>query len=372
MIGRCIHILAIIILASICAPAAIANSVRLKDMGRFDGWRDNPVVGYGIVTGLSSSGDSPRNQVTKMALKNALARLGLEIDPSQIQSRNVAVVMVTATLPPSANIGDRLDVTVNSIGDARSLAGGTLLMTPLKGPDGQVYALAQGALVIGAYNFQADQNVSQKNYPAAGALPNGATVERSVTAQLETVPGSIRYVLRDPDFSTAEAVARSINLEFSAPIASVISADMINISTEKWNAAMNSMLARIENVRITPDSVSRIVINEKTGTVVAGGNVRISDVVIAQGDIKVTVEVDNSASQPNIFGGFVRDSGGFIVTNTKLSVSEEKDIVYRAPGTSVADLVQGLSKAKVPTRTMIAILQAMKAAGAVHADIVVQ
>ncbi|MFC4291062.1 flagellar basal body P-ring protein FlgI [Sphingorhabdus arenilitoris] len=372
MIRYILTIAAMVAFSLLNVSAAVANPVRLKDLGRFDGWRDNPVVGYGIVTGLSSSGDSPRSQVTKIALKNALARLGMEIDSSQIQSRNVAVVMVTATLPPSANVGDRLDVTVNSIGDARSLAGGTLLMTPLKGPDGQVYALAQGPLVIGAYSFQADQNVSQKNYPAAGTLPNGATVERSVSANLENIPGSIRYILRDPDFSTAEAVARSINFEFSAPIASVVSADLVSISTENWKAAINSLLVRIENVRVTPQSVSRIVINERTGTVVAGGNVTISDVVIAQGDIKVTVEIDNSASQPNIFGGFVRDGSGFVVTNTKLSVSEEKDIVYRAPGSTVADLVQGLSKAKVSTRTMIAILQAMKAAGAVHADIVVQ
>jgi flagellar P-ring protein FlgI len=366
----------LIVLGLLCTfmplSEAAASPVRLKDLGRFEGWRDNPLVGYGIVTGLSGTGDSPRNEVTRQALKNALGRLGIIVTADQVQSRNVAVVMVTATLPPSANVGDKIDISVTSIGDARSLAGGSLLMTPLLGPDQQSYALAQGALVIGGYRFEAEQNLRQKNYPTAGILPSGGTVERAVEANLQRDPGGITFVLRDPDFTTAETIASGINQNFGGGIASVKSADAVFISTGKMSGPLNSFLARIENVAIRPDQVARIVINERSGTVVAGGGVQISNVVIAQGDIKVSVSIDNSASQPNIYGGFVRDARGLVVTNTRLDVDEDRNAVLRFPGTSVADLVQGLSRAEVPTRTMIAILQAMKAAGALHADVIVQ
>lgn len=358
--------------ASLAISEAIASPIRLKDLGRFQGWRDNPLVGYGIVTGLSGTGDSPRNEVTRQALKNTLGRLGINVTADQVQSRNVAVVMVTATLPPSANVGDKIDISVTSIGDARSLAGGTLLMTPLLGPDQQSYALAQGALVIGGYRFEAEQNLRQKNYPTAGILPSGGTVERAVEANLQSDPRGVTFVLRDPDFTTAEMVANGINQSFGFGVASVKSADAVYISTDKMAGSLNSYLARIENVSVAPDRIARIVINERSGTVVAGGDVQISDVVIAQGDIKVSVAINNSAGQPNFYGGFVRDARGLVITNSKLDVEEDRSAVLQFPGTSIADLVQGLSKAKVPTRAMIAILQAMKAAGALHADIIVQ
>jgi flagellar P-ring protein FlgI len=365
------HLLFILAALMSLTPAS-ANEVRLKDLGRFQGWRDNALIGYGIVTGLSGTGDSSRNEVTKQALKNALGRLGISVTPDQVQSRNVAVVMVVATLPPSANVGDKIDVSVNSIGDARSLAGGTLLMTPLLGPDQQPYALAQGALIVGGYRVEADQNLKQKNYPTAGILPNGATVERSVEADLKSSQGGVTFILRDPDFTTAESVAAGINRAFGYGTANVKSADAVQISTLNWQGPLNSYLAQIENVYVHPDRLARVVINERTGTVVAGGDVQISDVVVAQGDIKVSVTIDNSYGQSNINGGFVRDARGLVVTNTRLDVDEDRNAVMRFPSASVADLIQGLSRAEVPTRTMIAILQAMKAAGALHADIIVQ
>jgi flagellar P-ring protein FlgI len=358
--------------AALCgATAAYANEARLKDIGRFDGWRDNPLVGYGVVTGLAGSGDSPRNEVTRQAMRNVLARMGITLTADQIQSRNVAVVMVTATLPPSANVGDRIDVSVSSVGDARSLAGGSLLMTPLLGPDQRTYALAQGQLVVGGYRFDADQNLKQKNYPTVGILPDGATVENAVEASLVQADGRLRFLLRNPDFTTAENAAREINSFLGMGAAAVQSADSITISTANWNGALNSLLTGIENLSIRTDLPARIVINERSGTVVAGGGVRISDVAIAQGDIKVTVAIDNSYGQPNIYGGFVRDARGLVVTNTRLDV-DETDAIIRSSGTSVADLFQGLSRAKVKTRDMIAIVQAMKAAGALHAEIIVQ
>ncbi len=364
--------LLILLMALLPLSAAGANSVRLKDLGRFQGWRDNALVGYGIVTGLSGTGDSSRNEVTRQALKNALGRLGISVTPDQVQSRNVAVVMITATLPASANVGDKIDVSVNSIGDARSLAGGTLLMTPLLGPDQQPYALAQGALVVGGYRVEAEQNLRQKNYPTAGILPGGATIERAVEADLKSAQGGVTFILRDPDFTTAEKVALGINAQLGYGVATVKSADAIHIALSNPNGPLNSYLAQIENISVRPDRLARIVINERTGTVVAGGDVQISDVVVAQGDIKVSVSIDNSYGQSNVYGGFVRDARGLVVSNTRLDVEENKNAVMRFPGASVADLVQGLNKADVPTRTMIAILQAMKAAGALHADVIVQ
>ncbi len=354
-----------------CSATAPAETVRLKDLGRFLGWRDNALIGYGIVTGLAGSGDSPRSVATRQALSNALSRLGASVAPDDLQSRNVAAVVVTATLPPAASIGDRIDVTVTSVGDARSLAGGTLLMTPLLGPDHRDYALAQGALVAGGYNFRDNANLRQKNYPASGVVTDGATVETPVDANLVNKDGQLTFVLQDPDFTTAQRVADSLNQALSANVARAKSAEAIVIDT--GGGDVNRFIASIENVSVSPDQIARVVINERSGTVVAGGLVKISSVVVAQGDIKVSISVDNQAPQPYLYGGYTPKGRDLIATNTKLEVSDASDdVVARFPNTTVADLVRGLARARVATRDMIAILQAIKAAGALHAQIVVQ
>lgn len=353
-----------------CASPAFADVVRVKDLGRFLGWRDNPLVGYGIVTGLAGSGDSPRNAATRQALANVLSRLGASVPPEVLQSRNVAAVMVTATLPPSANPGDRIDATVTSIGDARSLVGGTLLMTPMMGPDQHPYALAQGSLVVGGYQFQDSVNLRQKNYPTSGTVPGGATVESAVGVQLLGADRKLTFILKDPDFTTAQRIADGLNRELGFGIATVRGADAVSIDPRGGD--VNRLISQIEAVGVSPDQLARVVINERSGTVVAGGNVRISDVVISQGDIKVSVTVDREASQPYIYGGFAPDVRSLIVTNSKLDVSEEGEAHVHVPDSTVTDLVEALSRAKVGTRNTIAILQAVKAAGALHADIVVQ
>jgi flagellar P-ring protein FlgI len=353
-------------------PSAVAaGPVRLKELGRIDGWRDNALIGYGIVTGLAGSGDSPRSGVTRQALKNALSRLGVNVAADDLQSRNVAAVIVTATLPPSARVGDRIDITVTSIGDARSLAGGTLLLTPLVGPDQRSYALAQGSLVVGGFRFDADGNLSQKNYPTTGLLPNGATVETAVSAGIDPAAPTLTYLLKTPDYSTATRTADAINLRLGRPVATVQSAEAILIDT-RGAGAVGRLIATLEDVTIIPDGVARVVVNERSGTVVAGSGVQLSDVVIAQGDLKISVTLDNRPSQPGIYGSYFTNSRGLIVSNTRLEASEGRDAVVRFPGTSVGDLVQALSRARVNTRTMISILQAMKAAGALHAEIIVQ
>lgn len=349
------------------------GDVRVKDLGRFLGWRDNALVGYGIVTGLAGSGDSPRSAVTKQALSNVLGRLGANISPDQLESRNVAAVIVTATLPPSARLGDKIDVTATSIGDARSLVGGMLLMTPLMGPDQQSYALAQGALVVGGYDFEDNGNLRQKNYPTTGVIMGGASVERPVDADLVGSDGQLTFVLKDPDFTTAQRVADGLNRAFGTAAARVQSAEAVQIDSRAAGGDVNRLIAQVESVTVNPDQSARVVINERAGTVVAGGAVQISSVVIAQDDIKVSVDVDHRASQPIVFGGYAPDARSLIVTNSKLDVADaQHDVVVKFPNTTVADLVRALARAKVDTRRTIAVLQAIKAAGALHADIVVQ
>ena len=367
-------VLALAALISVASSqAALAQGVPLKGLGRFDGWRDNALIGYGIVTGLAGSGDTRRNEVTRQALRNVLSRLGTAVSEEQINSRNVAVVIVTATLPASANPGDRIDAIVSSIGDARSLAGGTLLMTPLMGPNQRPYALAQGALTVGGYDFEANLNRQQRNYPTSAVLPGGATIESAVDASILKPDGTLSFLLTEPSFTTAQRIADAINAADGAGIAEVRNADEIVIRFGDTGSGLANFVSRIENLYVEPSLASRIVINERTGTVVAGSNVRISSAVISQGDIKVTVTSENYASQPSFIGGFASDVSSLIVTNTTLEVDQgAKDAVVTFPNTTVGSLVQGLSKARVDTRRMIGILQALKAAGALHAEILVQ
>lgn len=358
-----------LVLALACAPVvASAGAVRVKDLGRFQGGRETALVGYGVVMGLSGSGDSPRNAATQQALSNVLGHFGANVSIDQVRSRNVAVVMVTTTVPRAAKAGDRIDVAVSSVGDARSLLGGTLLMTPLQGPDRRTYAVAQGAVVVGGYRFDADQNVEQRNHPTSGLVPAGATVE---TDQVTAIAGGeLVFVLKDADASTAGRVADALNSALGAGRARVEDEKSVRIRAD---GDLYRLIARAEAVTVDPDAAARVVVNERSGTVVAGGGVQISSVVISQGDLRVSVTVDNSASQPTLLGGFAPDVRSLVISNTRLAVTEpQRDAVVRFPNTTVGDLVQGLGRLNVRTREMIAILHAMRAAGALHADIVVQ
>lgn len=362
----------LLVALALAAPAS-AQEVSLRGLGRFDGWRENALIGYGLVTGLAGSGDTRRSGVTRQALQNVLRRLGTTVADDQISSRNAAVVMVVATLPASANIGDRIDVTVSSIGDARSLAGGTLLMTPLLGPDQRPYALAQGPLVTGGYSFESQLNQQQKNFPTTATLQGGATVEQAVDARVLHDDGRVSFLLSDPSFATAERIAAAINARLGGGAAYARNADEVSIAYRGDPARVTGFIAQLESVQVRPDAAPRVVVNERTGTIVAGADVRISSVAIAQGDIKVTVKAENIASQPDFYSGFASDVRSLVVTNTSLSVEDgANDAVATFPNTTVADLVQGLSRAHVGTRRTIAILQAMKAAGALHADVIVQ
>jgi flagellar P-ring protein precursor FlgI len=359
------------------ATSASSGGVRIKDLGRIEGVRDNQLIGYGIVGGLAGTGDSLRNRATRQSIANALSQFELNIPNEQIQSRNVATVMITASLAPLARSGDKFDVVVTSMGDARSLLGGTLLMTPLRGPDGRVYALAQGPISVGGYRYDLNGNVVQRNHPTVGLIPSGATIETApVFTEDATRQGELLFLLAVPDNTTASRVAAAINAQFKSvgPIAEPRDARSVAIAAGPMSgAARVNFLTQIENLRITPDVAARVVVNERTGTVVSGGDVRISRVVVSHGDLRVSITTDFLVSQPT----FVRDVGPDVrtqvVPRTRIDVAEPPaEVATILADSTVADLVQALNRVRTTPRDVISILQAIKAAGALHAELLIQ
>jgi flagellar P-ring protein precursor FlgI len=384
LLRRMAAALAGVALAGLCLPAgaqpASANArgrdtIRIKDLGRLQGWRDNALFGYGIVTGLAGTGDSPTNRTTRQALANVLAQFNLTVGPDQVQSRNVAVVMVTAAMPPFVREGDGLDVTVTSVGDARSLVGGALLMTPLKAANGRVHALAQGALTVGGYRYDANGNMVQKNHPTVGSVPGGATVEIGLAGAAGTapMPSTVTFVLNSADYTTAQRVATAINEQLGVVVAEPIDASGVSIRLPEGDEARPvAFIARLENVGVEPDRRARVVINERTGTLVSGGDVRISKVAISHGDLRVSIAAENQVSQPLVLGRAGAGVRTEPVTNSRLDVEEGAGGGYLMSSNTVADLVQSLARMKTNTRDVISILRAIKAAGALHAELIVQ
>jgi flagellar P-ring protein FlgI len=373
--------MAFILRGALCAALVVGGAadahgtgtMRVKDLGKIQGWRENVLVGTGIVTGLAGTGDSPGNRATRQALSNVLSQFNLTVAPEQVNSRNVAVVMVSAALPAFAREGDTLDVTVASTGDARSLLGGNLLLTALRAPNGRVYALAQGPLSVGGHRYDANGNVVQKNHPTAGAVPNGATVEVGMVSDQSATRTHVTFVLAEPDYTTASRVAAAINSQLGAGLARARDASGIEIDLPTGvRSEPVGFLARLENVMVEPDRRARVVINERTGTVVSGGDVRISRVAISHGDLKISIASQNSVSQPS----FVERTGPGVatalVTNTTIDVEEPNGVGFLAGAGTVSDLVQSLARMKTSTRDVISILRAVKAAGALHGDLVIQ
>lgn len=371
MMRAALHFLLLIF--TLPALAASTDVVRIKDLARVDGWRDNALVGYGLITGLAGSGDTSRNKATSQSIANMLGQFNVNLTSDQIASRNVAAVMITASLPPFARPGDKLDVIVTSIGDARSLVGGALLLAPLKGPDGKVYALAQGAISVGGYKYDINGNVVQKNHPTVGNIPSGATVEVGVpTTVLQQ--DRVRLVLAQPDYTTANRVARSINQQFGNQMAHARDASSVDIRVDPVRQEnLVPFLTTIENLTVDPDQRARVVINERNGTVIAGGDVRISNVSISHGEMKVSISTENLVSQPFLVartGPGVRTE---VVPNSRIEVNEPREGgVVISGNNTVTELVRTLNKVKTSTRDIIAILQGIKAAGALHAELVIQ
>ncbi len=353
--------------------SAVAEVVRIKDLGKLQGWRENALIGTGIVTGLAGTGDSSSNRTARQALSNAMSQFNLNVSPDQIQSRNVAVVMVNASLSPFSREGDTLDVTVTSVGDARSLVGGSLMLTPMKAANGKVYALAQGPLSVGGYRYDANGNVVQKNHPTVGSVPNGATVELGVSAQMATSRSQLTFVLSEPDYTTASRIADAINQKMGQGRAYARDASGIELTIpESQQQQLVAFVAQLESVTVEPDRRAKVILNERTGTVVSGGDVRISKVAISHGDIKLSIRNETTASQPSFIGQAGDGVRTALVTNTQVSVDEQSGAGFVAGSTTVSDLVQSLNRLKTPTRDIISILRAVKAAGALHAELIIQ
>ncbi|MGE8357252.1 MAG: flagellar basal body P-ring protein FlgI, partial [Microvirgula sp.] len=306
-----------------CVGTATAGQ-RIKDLARFDGWRDNPLVGFGLVTGLAGSGDSSRSQMTRQTLSNLLNQFDVRLASEQISSRNVAAAMVTATLPPLTGPGNRMDVTVTAIGDARSLVGGTLLLTALKGSDGRVYSLAQGPVSVGGYRYDGNGNVVQKNHPTVGRIAGGGIVERAVPADIVGEDG-VSLLLNTPDFTTSNRIAAAINRGIDGHPASSVGANRVRVRLDVQGLpAVMALLSRIEAIEVEPDERARVVVNERTGTVVAGGNVTLSPVTVMHGELKVSIASDHQtlpAATAFPYRPLVTDT--VAVPRTRIAVDEQ-------------------------------------------------
>lgn len=365
-------VFAVPVIAKVQAPAA--GTVKIKDLVRLNGAKDNALIGYGIVTGLAGTGDSARSAATLQSIKNVLTRFGVNVAIGNVRSRNSAGVMVTANLPAYAQPGDKLDVNVTSLGDARSLLGGTLLLTHLMGADNNIYGLSQGALSVGGYKYDLNGNVIQKNHPTAANIPAGATVERNVKTKLVDDDGYIELVLHDPDFTTAEKITKKLRKSLNVTEIRAIDAARIKVFVpENDRRNLVSFITRIESVAIEPETRARVVINERTGTVVAGGGVRISPVTITHGDITLSITTEFSVSQPNFIFGSNPGVQTRVVPDTMVEVEEDKPVtVTLSENTNIAELVSALNAVKASSRDIITILQGIKRAGALHAELVIQ
>jgi flagellar P-ring protein precursor FlgI len=353
--------------------SADGYSVRLKEIARVQGVRDNALIGYGLVVGLAGTGDSGKNHLTVQSVANALSHFGVNISPDDLNSRNVAAVMVTATLPPFAESGQKLDVSVASLGDARSLTGGVLLLTPMNGPDGKLYALAQGALSVGGYEVRAFGSSETKNHPTVGRVPDGASVEREAPLGLGDDSRTLDVVLYQPDFTTAERVAESLRRD--AGVSAIAEhAGKIRVTFTTPPQDMIRTIARIENVMVTPDQVARVVVNERTGTVVSGGDVRLGGVTVSQGDLRIVVQTDYQVSQPDgVLLNPSRNIGTAVVPQANINVQDPEAKLVSVPnGATVADLITALRTIHLTTRDVITILQSIKAAGALRGELIIQ
>lgn len=371
---RGVRLLGLLLAVLPLAVRADDAGVRLKDIARIQGVRDNALTGYGIVIGLSGSGDSSKNRVTVQSVANTLSHYGINVSPDDLSTRNVAAVMVTATLPAFAESGQKLDVEVSSLGDARSLTGGMLLLTPLDGPDGKLYALAQGPVSVGGYVVESFGSLAQKNHPTVGRVPNGATVERASPLGLGGDADTLDVVLYQPDFTTAERVAESLNRNIPGVSAAAQDAGKIAVRFPGPPANLVRAIAQIENVPVVPDQVARVVVNERTGSVVAGGDVRIGAVSITQGDLRIEVQTDFLVSQPEgIYGRPSRGIATTVVPQSTIKVDEPPARSVSMPsGTTVTELVAALHTIHINTQGVIGILQSIKAAGALRGELVIQ
>lgn len=345
------------------ALPSLAGKARLKELTDVQGFRENALIGYGLVVGLTNTGDTEQVLFTMQSMSGLLGRLGVRIDPRDIRSRNVAAVMVSGKLPTFARSGATLDVTVSAMGNARSLQGGTLLFTPLAGADGVVYAIGQGPVQVGGFDVQAAYASVRKNSPASGTVPGGATVEKSIIPNLGNGPLTLR--LRRPDFTNATRIATAINGALGSG-AKALDAAAVEVALPAGPSAPE-VLAQIEALEIDADTRAKVVVSERTGTVVLGEAVRLRPAAVAHGGLRVSIQTTFGVSQP---GAFASNGQTVVAPNQQADANEERRSAVGVPAAGTVDeLVAALNAIGAPPRDLIAILQALKAAGALDADI---
>jgi len=351
--------------------SAWAAEVRIKDLVEFDGVRGNDLVGYGLVVGLNGTGDGIRNApFTEEIMSNILERLGVNVTGEQFRPRNVAAVLVTAELPPFARAGGRIDLTVSAIGDAKSLLGGTLVMTPLNAADGLIYAVAQGTVIAGGVSAEGEGASVVQGVPTSGTIPGGARIEREVPFNFSSLR-EVRMALRSPDFTTAGRIEKTVNMAFGRPVAAMIDAGTVVVAIDATGLASPAhALGYIETLMVEPEQRARVVVDQRSGTIVMGEDVRISRVAVSQGNLTLRIEEAPIVVQPNPFA----EGETIVVPRTRAAIDEEPGIgLAEVPsGTNLSEVVAGLNALGVSPRDMIDILKTIKAAGALHAEFVVR
>jgi flagellar P-ring protein precursor FlgI len=363
--ARTLAVILLCLMLMILAGIAPAHAVRLKDIAKFSGVRNNELVGYGLVVGLSGTGDGNTSEFTIRSMTNMLEKMGVSVNPNNLKPKNTAAVMVTAKMPASSRPGSPLDITVSSMGDAKSLYGGVLLITPLRGLDGRVYAVGQGSLTLGGFSAEGQGATAQKNVTTVARIPNGATVERDVPFQFNKQE-FLTINMANEDFGTTMRVVKSINTAVGGQFAKAMDGATIQLSIPpKFHGNMVPLMASLENLDVSPDSRARVVVDEKTGTVVLGGNVRLTRVAVAHGSLQIVVAESPNVSQPGPFS-----QGQTVVTpQTDVKVKEQNNRLLLMEGATLQELVDGLNSVGATPRDLISILRTLKSAGSLHADL---
>ena len=358
---------ALVLVALALGVAGIARAARIKDLAEFQSVRENPLIGYGLVVGLQGTGDSPSSLFANRSLAGLLAKLGIVVRPDQLKVKNVAAVMVTAQLPPFSRTGEALDITVSSIGDAKSLQGSTLLATPLLGVDGEVYALAQGQVTIGGFALSGGGGDGvQQNHPTVGRIPRGAVVEKELEVDLKGRE-LVRLVLHDKDFTTAARMAQALNGALAQPLAKAVDSGTVEVlipAAERPDPI--PFMAKVEEVEVTPGRSAAVVLNERTGTVVMGAEVEITPVAIAHGNLSITISTQTEVSQP---APFAERGSTVVFKDDEVVVQEQGSKLVVVQGVTIGELVKSLNAIGATPRDLIAILQAVRAAGALQAEL---
>lgn len=369
MMHKRLHTLQICLsaIALVLLTGSLSHAARIKDIAYFLGSRSNSLIGYGLVVGLNGTGDKDKTQFTNSTLANLLVNMGIHIDSTKLKVKNVAAVMVTAKLPPFARSGSRIDVDVSSIGDAKSIEGGTLLLTPLQAPDGKTYAVAQGPISTGGFSASgASGTTVQKNHPTVGFISGGASVEQEVSLSYGDLE-AMDLVLRNPDFTTASKVASSINQALGGSLAQAMDGGNIKIQVPpSYQQQIVAMMTKVENIELQPDLIAKVVINERTGTIVMGDNVKISPVAVAHGGLTVQISEQPAVVQP---APLSKQGQTVVVPQTDVEVKEAKGSLSLVSGVTIRQVIKGLNAIGATPRDLINILQAIKASGALQAEL---